>query len=309
MRIGMIMDSLSQMSFTEALDAAASLGIETLEVPMGNWSPAPHVNLPELVASADARRTFSDAITSRGLRIEALNASGNQLHPKSGAQHDAVIRDTMRVAGELGVTKIVMMSGLPAAPGDSQPNWITACWPDEITPILEWQWTEVAIPYWLGLVEFAKSQGIEQIALELHPNQLVFNVRTANRLRAAVGDIVGVNMDPSHLMWMGADPLKAIDALGSAVFHVHAKDTKITEIAGVDSCYETLPWEFVDQRAWNYVTLGRGHAGGAAWWHEFVEHLRGVGYDGVLSIEHEDMAQSQLAGVEESVALLKGVIA
>lgn len=309
MRIGMIMDSLSQMSFTDALDAAAKLGVQSVEVPTGNWSTAPHVDLPELVASATARRQFADAITSRGLAIEALNASGNQLHPKSGEQHDKVVHDTMRVAGELGVTKIVMMSGLPAAPGDSQPNWITTCWPAEVTPVLEWQWNEVAIPYWHDLVEFARAQGIKQIALELHPNQLVFNVRTVKRLRAAVGDIVGANMDPSHLMWMGADPLRAIDALGGAIFHVHAKDTRIAPIAAVDSLYETLPWEFVDQRAWNYVTLGRGHTGGAAWWRSFVEHLRGAGYDGVLSIEHEDVALSQLDGVTESVELLKSVLA
>jgi sugar phosphate isomerase/epimerase len=296
------------MTLPEALDAAAEAGVQVVEVPTGNWSSAPHVSLERLTSSAAERTSLAAAVESRGLRIENFNCSGNQFHPRDGAAHAKVIEDTIRLSSEFGLHKVVMMSGLPAAPGDSMPNWITSAWPPEITALLEYQWTEVAIPYWERLVEFAASYGVTQLALELHPQQLVYNVSSFRRLRAAVGDAVGVNMDPSHLMFMGADPLAAIDLLGSAVYHVHAKDTEVTAKAAYDSTYETLPSEDWRNRSWNYVTLGRGHPDGAAFWRRFVEHLGAVGYDGVLSIEHEDVALTQLEGVTRAVRLLQDVL-
>jgi sugar phosphate isomerase/epimerase len=308
-RIGLILDSLSEMTLPQALDAAAELGVQAVEIPTGNWSSAPHVDLAELTSSAAARRSLADAVSSRGLTIENFNCSGNQFHPRHGAQHAKVIEDTIRLSSEFGLSKVVMMSGLPAAPGDSMPNWITSAWPPDIIPLLEHQWNEVAIPYWEKLVPIAGSCGVTRIALELHPQQLVYNVSSFRRLRAAVGDVVGVNMDPSHLMFMGADPLAAIDVLGDAVYHVHAKDTQITDKARYDSCYETLPSAAWRERSWNYVTLGRGHPDGASFWRRFVEHLHAAGYDGVLSIEHEDVALSQLEGVTQAVRLLQEVTA
>jgi sugar phosphate isomerase/epimerase len=308
-RIGLILDSLSEMSLPQALDAAAVAGVQVVEIPTGNWSSAPHVDLAELRSSPVARKRLAEAVASRGLAIEAFNCSGNQFHPRVGAVHARVIEDTIRLSGEFGLDKVVMMSGLPAAPGDSMPNWVTSSWPPDLTPLLEYQWNEVAIPYWIKLVELAWSCGVTKLALELHPQQLVYNVSSFRRLRAAVGDVVGVNMDPSHLMFMGADPLAAIDVLGDAVYHVHAKDTLITEKAGYDSCYETLPASEWRDRSWNYVALGRGHPDGAGFWRRFVEHLDAVGYDGVLSIEHEDVALSQLEGVTAAVRLLQEVTA
>jgi len=308
MHIGLMMDSLTEMSLEEALDAAASLGIEAVEIPLGNWSPAPHVDFEALVADPGARRRLVHEVESRGMTLDSLNASGNQLHPVSGPEESRVVQETIRIAGDLGITKVVLMSGLPGAPGDSAPNWITSSWPAETGRILEYQWSEVAIPWWHRLADHARACGVTRLALELHPGQLVYNVRSFRRLRAEIGDLVGVNMDPSHLFWMGADPLAAIDALGDAVYHVHAKDTRIEPLAAVDSCYETLPMEDWQHRAWNYVALGRGQAGGVEYWRAFVERLRGVGYDGILSIEHEDASMTQLQGVTESVEVLREVL-
>jgi sugar phosphate isomerase/epimerase len=108
-------------------------------------------------------------------------------------------------------------------------------------------------------------------------------------------------------MWMGADPIAAARALGDAVYYVHAKDTRIqSAIADVNGVIDTTPGSEFETRAWNYITLGRGRD--EAWWRSFVATLADVGYDGVLSIEHEDPAMSAVAGVEESVALLRRVI-
>jgi len=308
MNIGLLTDSLSAMPLIEALDATAALGIETVEVATGNWSNAPHLQLDKLIDDLAAARSFVKEVQARGLRLEALNANGNPLHPVTGDAQSQVVRDTFRLANHMEVDTVVMMSGLPGAPGDRAPNWITTCWPPEVTHILEYQWNEVAIPYWLDLVAFAETCGVTKIALELHPHQLVYNVRSFQRLHAAVGDTVGVNLDPSHLMWMGADPCAAVEALGDAIYHVHAKDTRIEPEARVNTCYETYPFEAIEKRAWNYVTLGRGHDGGLDYWRSLMQALRGVGFEGALSIEHEDASMSQLDGVQESVQFLRAAL-
>jgi sugar phosphate isomerase/epimerase len=213
----------------------------------------------------------------------------------------------MKLAGLLGVKRIVMMSGLPAGPGDTHPNWIVVVWPPETTRVLNYQWEEVAIPYWRGLVRYAADLGIEKICIEPHGHQLVYNVDTLLRLRVAAGDMVGANFDPSHMMWMGGDPLVAIRRLGNAILHVHAKDTRVDrENSATTTLLETKGNDRVSERAWNYVTLGYGH--GESWWRDFVLLLRQVGYNDVLSIEHEDVSMSSLEGVKKSVAFLQNMI-
>jgi sugar phosphate isomerase/epimerase len=217
------------------------------------------------------------------------------------------LRDTIRLASLLGVDTVVCMSGLPAAPGDHTPNWITTCWPPETTEILQAQW-DIAIPYWRDLGAFARQQNV-QLALEMHANQLVYNAPTLVRLREAAGPVVGANLDPSHLMWMGADPIRTARALEGAIYHVHAKDTRLESgRQALTSRLETLPWERVDDRAWNYVTLGDGHPGGIEFWSQFISALRASGYTGTLSIEHEDLALPPIDGVRRSVDLLRAAV-
>ena len=308
MQIGMITDSLPDTDFDGMLGIAARLEMDRLEFGCGNWSSAPHLQLDAMLESATARREFRARLADHRIGISALNCSGNPVHPgETGRRHDAVTRKTIRLAGLLGVDRVVMMSGCPGAPGDAHANWITTEWPPEVRDILRWQWDDVLIPYWRDLVAYAKGQGVDRLCLELHGHQNVYNVATLVRLRNAVGDTVGANLDPSHLMWMGADPLAAARALDGAVYYVHAKDTRIDPtIAGVNGVIDTTPGSAYQSRAWSYVTLGHGH--NEAWWRGFVDTLADVGYDGVLSIEHEDPAMSAVEGVEKSVALLRRVL-
>jgi sugar phosphate isomerase/epimerase len=308
MKIGMITDSLGGLDFAELIRTAAELGIEMLEFSGGNWSAAPHLRLDALIESETARRDFLARIRDYGLAISALNCSGNPLHPgEHGRRHDEVTRKTIRLASLMGVERVVMMSGCPGGPGDANANWVVTAWPPEMQAILNYQWDEVLIPYWRDLAAYANGLGIKKLCLELHGHQNVYNVETFFRLREAVGDTVGVNFDPSHLLWMGADPLAAIRALGDAIFHVHAKDTRVEpSVCGINGRLETKPAEAPRERAWNYVTLGYGH--GEAWWRRFCAALRMVGYNDVLSIEHEDTAMAPLEGVRKSVRLLREVM-
>jgi len=181
---------------------------------------------------------------------------------------------------------------------------VTTAWPPEAARVLEWQWSEQVIPYWRGLVREAREAGVARLCLELHGQQNVFNVATLFRLREAVGPMVGANFDPSHLFWMAADPIVAVGALGEAIYHVHAKDTRInTAVAAVNGQIDVTPMDRLEARAWSYVTLGDGHDAG--WWRRFCAALRNAGYDDVLSIEHEDFALPPIEGVRQSVALLR----
>ncbi|MBU6498418.1 MAG: sugar phosphate isomerase/epimerase [Rhodospirillales bacterium] len=308
MQIGLVTDSLGHLALEPMFDAAAAMGITRVEFGCGNWSPAPHLKLDELLASPAARAALLAGLGDRGLAISALNCSGNPLHPgATGAAHREVTSRTIRLAGLLGVDRVVMMSGCPGGPGDANANWITTAWPPETARVLAWQWGEVLIPYWRGVATEAAAAGVSRLCLELHGQQNVYNVATLLRLRAAVGPVVGANFDPSHLFWMGADPLAAVASLGAAIHHVHAKDTRINAAnAAVNSLIDTTPMRDVAARSWDYVTIGDGH--GAAWWASFIAALRGAGYRDVLSIEHEDVRLAPEEGVRRSVALLRGVL-
>lgn len=305
MKLCIVSDGLGHLSFQDAAKAAAELGVAALEIGMGNWSAAPHANLKTLLGNKDERLKFLSVLEQNGLALAALNCSGNQLHPVEGERHSEVVYDTVRLAELLGVDTIVLMSGLPAGgPNDVRPNWVTCAWPSENREILDWQWNEKLFPYWQKLASYAQGSGIKKFCIEMHGQQLVYNVPTLLRLRKEIGPIVGANLDPSHLFWMGADPLFAGDALGDAIHHVHAKDTFINEGArNLTGLLETSEHQNVKARSWNYITLGYGHDD--RWWREFCYRLRLNGYDGWLSIEHEDMILSRMEGMRKSVELLK----
>jgi sugar phosphate isomerase/epimerase len=307
MKIGIVSDSLGHLSFEELLDAAVELGVQGVEMNTGNWSSAPHIDLPAMLTDAGARGRFLGSFERRGLELIALNANGNQLHPTSGEKQSKTLHDTIRLAGMMGIKTVCLMSGLPAGgPEDKTPNWIVSSWPPETGEILAWQWREKLIPYWKDLAALAQANGVKKLCVELHGNQLVYNVPSLLRLREEIGSIVGANLDPSHLMWMGADPLVAIDALGNAIHHVHAKDTYLNKPKqATTSLLENGSLTDIPARSWTYITLGYGH--GEGWWREFCYRLRMAGYDGWLSIEHEDVMLSRMEGARRSVQLLNAV--
>ncbi|WP_378949576.1 sugar phosphate isomerase/epimerase family protein [Paracoccus sp. R86501] len=307
MKLGFVSDSLGGISLTEMLDHAARMEVSGVEVNTCGWSTAPHFDLRGMLEDRRKRDDFHRAFQDRGLEIISLNANGNPLHPTDATQGQD-LRDTIRVAGAMGVTTVCTMSGLPAgSPRDTMPNWVVSSWPPETQEILRYQWEEKLIPFWSEIAGLARENGVTRIALELHGNQCVYNVASLKRLNEAVGPVIGANLDPSHLFWMGADPLVAADALGDLIYHVHAKDTMLNApVQAVNSLLENGPLMDISARAWSYITLGFGH--GEEWWRQFCYRLKMAGYDGWLSIEHEDVLLNSLEGLEKSVALLKNVM-
>ncbi|MGO3361917.1 MAG: sugar phosphate isomerase/epimerase family protein [Corynebacterium sp.] len=291
------------------LDTCVELGITDLEFPVGGWSTAPHCDADTLLGDAAKLDDFLNAVTSRGLRICAVNANGNQLHPLQGDRDDRTLRRAVDFAQRVGAPTVVCMSGLPGGgAGDRTPNWVTTAWPPETQDILEYQWNNVALPYWEDLASYGEARGV-RFAVEMHGNQLVYNARTLLRLREAVGDRIGANLDTSHPMWQGADPRAVVGELQSAIYHVHAKDLRLNPgIVETHGVLDTTDISLPRDRAWNFVTLGLGQPGGTTFWGQLLSDLRLGGYDGVLAIEHEDLVVDAVEGLRHTVDLLDHVM-
>lgn len=311
MKLALCTDVLGDLSFTDMLDRVKHYGINGVEMTAGGWSPCPHVRTEELLESPEKLTEFRSELEKRGMEIVALNCSGNPLAPgELGKKHSASSYRTVELAAKLGVKKIVMMSGLPGGcPEDKIPNWITSTisWPDYMPAVVDYQWNQVAIPWWRTFARHAKEHGIEKIALEEFPSQLVYNPGTLLRLRNAVGDIIGMNLDPSHLIAMGADPIAAARKLEGAVYHVHGKDARIERgLADIDGLMEYRPVTDTKNRTWNYVAVGCGQD--LKWWKEFFSVLRMTGYDGYVSLEMEDLTMSVEAGLRTSIDALNATL-
>jgi sugar phosphate isomerase/epimerase len=307
LELGLYTDSLPDLGFEAVLDLAAEIGATGIEIATGGQSSAPHLRIDELLRDAGRRTAFAAAFERRGLRIAALNCSAWPMHPVVGDEHVALIRSTIRLAGELGVRKLVSMSGSPGdGPKASTINFVWYPWPADALTLLDRQWA-AAIDLWQDLAAEATAAGVDRIALELHPLHLAYNVPTLQRLRDDVGPIIGANIDPSHLFWQQMDPLAVIRALGPAIHHVHLKDTEIVPdqvaIAGV---LDQRPFDDPTARAWVFRTAGSVH--GPEFWSAFVAALQEVGYDDVLAIENEDASMPPEAAVREAARFMRSVL-
>jgi sugar phosphate isomerase/epimerase len=310
MKLGVFAVVFSRIKFEEALDYIRSVGVEAVEIGCGGYVGDAHCKPGELLQDEAAARAFKKAVDDRGLTISALSAHANPLHPNPeiGQAHKNYVINAILMAEKIGVETIVTFSGCPGGgPEDKTPNWVTCPWPTDFSDTVKWQWEAVMIPYWQETAKFARERGVK-IAIEMHPGFCVYSPETMLALREAVGlDNLGTNFDPSHLFWQGADPGYAIRALGQAIFHFHAKDTKIDPInTNVNGVLDTKSYRDFARRSWIFRTVGYGHSEEV--WRDMVSNLRLVGYDGALSIEHEDGLMSGREGFEKAVSFLKDIL-
>jgi sugar phosphate isomerase/epimerase len=310
MKIGVFTVLLGSKPFEQALDYVKELGLEAVEIGCGAYPGDSHCKPVELLASDKKLKTFKEAIQSRGLEISALSVHGNPIHPnkKIAKEHHAAFERALKLAKKLDVDRVVTFSGCPGADARAtSPAWIVSPWPPDFSQALEWQWNERVIPYWKDAVKLAKNYGIKKIALEMHPNFVVYNSETLLKLRSAVGPEIGCNFDPSHLFWQGADIASAIRACGDAIYHFHAKDCKLDpQNIAVNGVLDSKPYTDEIHRSWIFRTVGYGND--LATWKDIVSNLRMVGYDHVISIEHEDSLMSPEEGLRKAVAFLKNVV-
>ncbi len=310
MKIGVFTCVCGDRPFDEALEYFASKGIEMIEVGCGGFPGKAHAD-PEILLADDKKlEEFKAAVKKYGLEISALSCHGNPVHPDKevAAGFDKDLRNAILLAEKLGVGIVNTFSGCPGDCENSKyPNWVTCPWPNDFGDILEYQWNEVLIPYWKDLVKFAKAHNVNKIAFEMHPGFCVYNTETLLKLREAVGPEIGANFDPSHLIWQGIDPVASIRKLGDAIFHFHAKDTRIDDInTKVNGVLDTKPYADEINRSWIFRSVGYGND--YRYWKDIISALRMVGYDYAISIEHEDSLMSQDEGLSKAVSFLQEVV-
>ena len=309
MKIGVLTVLFGGMKLDEVIEYVSKLGLEAVEIGTGNYPGAPHINVGELLGSGQKVKEYKKKLADKGLEISALSCHGNPLHPNkaiAGAHHN-VHQDTVKLAEKMGVKTVINFSGCPGGTlKDKYPNWVTCPWPEDFSKIVKWQWEEVAIPYWEKEAKFAADHGVK-IGFEMHPGFLVYNTETLLKLRKACGNNLGANFDPSHLFWQGMDPLVSLLKLKGCVYHVHAKDCRIDpENTRENGVLDTKSYVDEIKRSWIFRAVGYGHS--EAFWRDFVSTLRIIGYDGVLSIEHEDSLLSPNEGFEKAVRFLQNIV-
>ena len=310
MKLSVFNPVLGDMPFESAIQYLAQCGVDAVEIGCGGYPGKAHCDPALLLEDEGALSAFKRVLKKNGLELAALSAHGNPVHPDPDVAESfrQDFQNAVLLAERLGVKRIVGFSGCPGgSPEDRTPNWVTCAWPDDYQKILEYQWEQVLIPYWRGAAAFAAAHGVEKIALEMHPGFCVYNPETLLRLRKAVGPLIGANFDPSHLFWQGIDPAAAIRALGEAIYFFHAKDTKVDELnTAVNGVLDTKHYGDEIHRSWIFRSVGYGHAHQV--WKDMMSNLRMVGYDGCISIEHEDSLMSVNEGLMKAIAMLKDVM-
>jgi sugar phosphate isomerase/epimerase len=323
-KLGAYTACLHDKPVADALKILRDLGLDSAEINSGGFLPAPHLPIDAIRDSKDARDEYLGLFESSEVALTALNCNGNPLHPDPvvRAKHGQDVRDAIELAALLGVERVVTMSGLPEAhAGGTAPSWTVLPWVSVYLDARDYQWNEVAIPYWKDIQARAADADVK-VCIEMHPHNVVYNPATMVRLAEEINAThVGAEMDPSHLFWQGIDPVAALDSLGGLVYNAAAKDTRINEAARINGVLDdrfgrVLPTDpgalglggtdtlsrWPDNASWDFVAVGRGHD--VAFWTEFLAAIERIDPDMAVNIEHEDQELDQLEGLSYAAKTL-----
>ena len=310
MKLGILTNVVCNLSLVDALSYFKKLGLDAVEIGCGGTPGVHHCDPDILLRDEKKFEAFRQSIQASGLSISAFSCHGNPVHPipEIAQRYDHIMRNAVLMAEKMGVDTICCFSGCPGSEKNAKyPHWTTTVWPFDAVAANHYQWDKVLIPYWKKFTAFAREHHVTKIAIEMHPGFCVYNAETLLKLLAAVGPVIGANFDPSHLIWQGVDPVAAIRALAGAIYHVHAKDTKIDRYnTAVNGVLDTKHYSDELHRSWVFRTVGYGN--GETYWRDLVSNLRLCGYDRVLSIEHEDSVMTIDEGLRKAVDFLNKVI-
>ena len=278
MKLGLLTAPFPETPLAEVADWTAASGFDSLEIAC--WPPSngkarryagtSHIDVTDL--SEERAREISDQITSKGLAISGLAYYPNPLHPDPEQRSRIIehLKHVMVAAGRMGVPFVnTFMGGDSAKSQDA--NWQTA------------------LEVWPAIVAHAQDNGV-RITIENCPmiftqdewpggHNIAWSPHIWRRILEQWGGTIGLNYDPSHLVWLMIDQERFIGEFGPHILHVQAKDVKIDR----DGLYErgTLSGGI----GWQIPRLpGLGDAD----WPRIVAALYRAGYDGNVVIEHED---------------------
>lgn len=310
MQLSVVNGVFGGMSLEDSLKKLNELGVPQLELGVGGYPGTVHADAKILIRDEAARKRLMDTFRKYNVGISAISVHGNCVHPNKevAKSFEEDFEAACILAGQIGIDRIITFSGCPGSDPDAKnPSWVTCAWPNEYLDELDYQWNEVLIPYWKKAVKFAADHGVKRIALEMHPGFCVYNPETCLKLRAAVGDMIGANLDPSHLLWQGMDIVDVINELGDAIYYFHAKDT-LLNASNIrrNGVLDAKPYTDLKHRSWVFRTMGYGTD--EVTWKKIISQLKVVGYDDSISIEHEDSLMSPMEGLGKAVKFLQNII-
>jgi sugar phosphate isomerase/epimerase len=278
MKLGLLTAPFSATPLAEVAGWAAASGFDSLEIacfPPSNgktrrYAGTSHIDVTDL--SEERAREIAGEITAKGLSISGLGYYPNPMHPDAEVREAALahMKLVIEAAAKMGVPFFnTFMGGDSSKSQDA--NWQTA------------------LEIWPELVSYAQDNGV-RITIENCPmiftqdewpggHNIAWSPHIWRRILEQWGGTIGLNYDPSHLVWLMIDQERFIGEFGPHILHVQAKDVQIDR----DGLYErgTLSGGI----GWQIPRLpGLGDAD----WPRIVAALYRAGYDSNVVIEHED---------------------
>ena len=310
MKIGVFTVLFSQRPFEEALDYIKAAGCEAVEIGVGGYPGPAHANAAALLEDDAARQRFQDAVTSRGLEISALSCHGNPLHPRReiAEAHDRDYRNAVQLAQKLERADGDHLLRLPGRRAGGHGAELGD------------------LPLAAGLHRVARvaveGAGHDPTGRKRRPtprstacgsrssctpgSSPTTPIRSTGCARSAARRSASTSI-PRTSSGRGWTRWSASAPSGDAIFHVHAKDTWLDEPnIALNGVLDTKPYTDEIHRSWIFRTVGYGH--GQEFWRSLISELRLAGYDGAISIEHEDSLMSVNEGFTSAVEFLKDVV-
>jgi len=143
-----------------------------------------------------------------------------------------------------------------------------------------------------------------KFALEVHPTEIAFDLYSTKKLFEVFENrpTLGLNFDPSHLLWQGMEPHMFILEFPDKIYHVHLKDVAVALDGKAGILGSHLPFGDL-RRGWNFRSLGHGDVN----FEEIIRALNEIGYKGPLSVEWEDNGMDREFGAQESVEFVQSM--
>ena len=309
MKLGFFTANFTEMKLEDVIKMIAPYGYESLEIPAyeGNGQ----FETKDILQNGNAEK-LKKLVADYGMDICALSNHSDSFlimgptgkdtdfiyegTPQEKIAHgtESLIR-TAQAANALGVKTVVGYPGVE--------NWgrffffpYGQGWAE-----YEEQFAERFTP----ILDKFQEYGV-RFAIEIHPNSFVYDTLTAERALELVDyhPALGYNLDPANVMYLGVSVELLIDRLKDRIYHVHAKDAQMVK--------QNMPLGGAlmqgDMRRLDRSFRFRIPGWGQTNWKDVITELSMVGYNGVLSYEHEDVTMSRMDGVEKTAAFLKPLL-
>lgn len=278
MKLGLLTAPLPSVDLYDIADWASAQSFEMLEVccwpktagANRRYAGITHIDVNEITQGQCDE--IVGELKNRKIEMSALGYYPNNLHPDLNhrEQVNEHTKKVIRAAGMMGIPVISTFIGADASKSQDE-NWIEAQ------------------KVWPAIVEYARDNNVK-IAIENCPmifskdewpagHNVAYSPRIWREMFDKFGETVGLNLDPSHLIWQMIDIDRVIREFGSRIYHTHVKDMEIDREGLYNNGIMSAGIGWQRPRLPGYGEVN---------WAKFVAGLSQVGYDYVLCIEHED---------------------